>query len=64
MDPDTDAAWLTCLDKALEKNLNQEKPVKPLKRKPVNKSKSAAKFRRMSRKTKAANAPMRGGYRF
>lgn len=36
----------------------------PLKRAPVNKSKSANQFKRKTRKTKAANMPMRGGYRF
>ena len=38
--------------------------MRPLKRKPVNKAKSARKFRNNTRKTKAANAPMRGGFRF
>lgn len=40
--------------------------MKPLKRKPVNKKKSARKFGHKSTKTKAANinpAPMRGGIR-
>lgn len=37
----------------------------PLKRRPVDKSKSARKFRANTGKTKAANmrGPMRGGYR-
>jgi hypothetical protein len=38
--------------------------MKPLKRKPVNKNRSSKKFNRKTRTTKAANAPMRGGYRF
>ena len=37
---------------------------RPLKRAPVNKYKSAKKFNRRTKLTKAANAPMRGGYRF
>lgn len=39
--------------------------MKPLKRKPVRKAKSAAKFRRGVRHTKGLNlaAPMRGGIR-
>ena len=37
---------------------------KPLKRKPLNKAKSSRRFNKTSRRTKAANAPMRGGYRF
>lgn len=39
--------------------------MRPLKRKPVNKYKSASKFRSQSRKTKRANmiGPMRGGIR-
>lgn len=39
--------------------------MRPLKRKPVNKYRSASKFRRMSRRTKARNVigPMRGGIR-
>lgn len=38
--------------------------MKPLKRSGVNKQKSARRFNKQSRFTKAANAPMRGGYRF
>ena len=38
--------------------------MRPLKRKPLNKGKSARRFRNQTRKTKAANSPMRGGYRF
>ena len=40
--------------------------MKPVSRRSVNKSKSAAKFRSDSRRTKAANLappPIRGGYR-
>lgn len=39
--------------------------MRPLKRKPVNKFKSAKKFRKQSRRTKGMNitAPMRGGIR-
>lgn len=40
--------------------------MKPLKRKPVSKSASAAQFRSNTRTTKAANmqvTPMRGGWR-
>jgi len=40
--------------------------MKPLSRKPVNKHRSAAKFRKHSMHTKAPNvahAPMRGGWR-
>lgn len=39
--------------------------MRPVKRKPVSKFRSAKKFRRDSRKTKAANVkgPMRGGIR-
>lgn len=40
--------------------------VRPLKRKPVNKRRSAGKFRKHAGKTKSANvkgAPMRGGIR-
>lgn len=42
----------------------KEIPMRPLKRKPVNKHKSSRKFNHASKRTKAANAPMRGGYRF
>lgn len=38
--------------------------MKPLRRMPVNKARSARKFNKQTRYTKAANAPMRGGYRF
>lgn len=38
--------------------------IRPLKRVPVNKGKSANKFKKQTRRTKAANSPMRGGYRF
>nr|AVQ10280.1 hypothetical protein [Gokushovirinae environmental samples] len=38
--------------------------MRPLKRTPINKGKSAKRFRRNTSRTKAANAPMRGGYRF
>ncbi|AKI26939.1 hypothetical protein [Gokushovirinae Fen7875_21] len=41
--------------------------MKPLKRKPVQKARSAAKFRRNVSTVKAANMavkPMRGGWRF
>lgn len=40
--------------------------MRPLKRKPVNKYRSAKKFKKHAGKTKAANVgtkPMRGGYR-
>ena len=38
--------------------------MRPLRRKPVSKGRSVAKFRRNVRKTKAANiGPMRGGIR-
>lgn len=39
--------------------------MKPLKRKPVNKYRSASKFKRQVRRTKQANVagPMRGGIR-
>lgn len=38
--------------------------MRPLKRKPVSKNKSARKFRSNTRRTKAANLmPQRGGYR-
>lgn len=41
-----------------------EVPMRPLHRKPLNKRRSATKFKKQIRKTKAANGPMRGGYRF
>ena len=38
--------------------------MRPVKRSPVRKAKSARRFRKQAASTKAANAPMRGGYRF
>lgn len=48
-----------------QRNSYQERKMRPLKRNPISKQTSAAKFRSQTKRTKAANivGPMRGGIR-